>query len=127
MGIGESIREVRKARGMTQAQLGKACGMPDSQVRKYESGTIEPKLETLLRIATALDCTLPDLLGEVQTFDTGADFDKTWNEAAQKNRGGDDPDREQLLHNYDRLNDDGKKKVVEYSDDIAKIMKYKKE
>ena len=54
MTIGERIRAERRAKGMTQHSLAKACGTYASAIRKYESGKITPKTETLLKIAEAI-------------------------------------------------------------------------
>lgn len=57
MTVGETIRKVRKEKGMTQKQLGDACIPPiaESNIRKYELDKQNPKLETLLRISKALN------------------------------------------------------------------------
>lgn len=55
MTTGELIRQARKNAGLTQKQLGERCGMADSAIRKYESGRITPKAETLKRIAAGLN------------------------------------------------------------------------
>ena len=55
MMIGERIRAIRKQKGMTQKQIADKCGMADSAIRKYESGVVTPKIETLQRIAEALE------------------------------------------------------------------------
>ncbi len=63
MTVGERIRTIRKNQGLTQKQLGEKSGMADSAIRKYESGSQNPKVETLQRIAAALNVSLGDLLG----------------------------------------------------------------
>lgn len=55
MGTGERIRSARKKMGMTQKQLGQACGIDEANIRKYETDRQNPKLETLQKIADALD------------------------------------------------------------------------
>lgn len=52
--IGEQIKRFRKEHGLTQKQLADACGMVDSAIRKYESGSVRPKMATVFRIAKAL-------------------------------------------------------------------------
>lgn len=65
-GIGERIKKARKEQGLTQAQLGARCGgMADSAIRRYESGRGNPTLETLQRIADALDVPVGELLGTI--------------------------------------------------------------
>lgn len=51
---GEKIKELRLENHLTQKQLGEKCGMYESQIRKYETGSVNPKFETLQKIATAL-------------------------------------------------------------------------
>lgn len=55
MTIGERIYYCRLEKKMTQKQLAEKAGMADSAIRKYESGRITPKFETLNRIAAALE------------------------------------------------------------------------
>lgn len=63
MPTGSRIKKIRKQKGLTQKQLGEKCGMYESQIRKYENGNANPKIETLQKIADALDCSLIALLG----------------------------------------------------------------
>lgn len=51
---GEKIKQARLNSHMTQKQLAEKCGMADSAIRKYESGKVIPKVETLQKIANAL-------------------------------------------------------------------------
>lgn len=55
MTVGENIRKLRKERGLTQKQLGELCGIKEANVRKYELDKANPKIETIERIAQALD------------------------------------------------------------------------
>ena len=48
----------RARRGLTQAELAALCGTTQSAVARLERGTRPPRLDTLLRIANALDCEL---------------------------------------------------------------------
>lgn len=70
MTVGERIKLIRKEKGMTQKQVADRCGMADSAIRKYESGQVTPKQDTLQRIANALGVHLLDLIG------IGEDLDK---------------------------------------------------
>jgi len=55
MAVGENIRRIRKARGLTQKELGKLCGIAEPNIRKYELNKANPKYETLKKIADALN------------------------------------------------------------------------
>lgn len=69
MGIGSRIRELRKAKGLTQKQLGERCGMADSAIRFYESGRGNPTHKTIERIANALGVHILDLVGIGEELD----------------------------------------------------------
>ena len=48
----------RARRGLTQTELAVLCGTTQSAVARLERGARPPRLDTLLRIANALDCEL---------------------------------------------------------------------
>ena len=62
--LGAAVRARREARGLTQAELGKALGVTFQQVQKYERGTNRIAAATLAKIADALDTPASDLMGE---------------------------------------------------------------
>jgi ribosome-binding protein aMBF1 (putative translation factor) len=45
MALGERIREVRKERGWSQADLGKRIGTDSQYVSRYETGRITPSVD----------------------------------------------------------------------------------
>lgn len=63
MTLPENIKRIRKEKGLTQKKLGELCGIDEANIRKYESGKQNPKIETIERIAIALDCSSYDLRG----------------------------------------------------------------
>ena len=62
---GDMIRKYRTEKGLTQKKLGELCGIADSNIRKYESGNQNPKIETLQKIADALDIPVNRLLAGI--------------------------------------------------------------
>lgn len=48
---GELIREIRKARGISQAELARSAGLTRSVVNAYEHGRRQPGVDALARIA----------------------------------------------------------------------------
>jgi transcriptional regulator with XRE-family HTH domain len=52
--VGQQIREARKAKGMTQKELGALMGLSESVVNKYEAGKQNLSLETVQKVALAL-------------------------------------------------------------------------
>lgn len=61
MGIGKNIKQIRLKNKLTQKQLGEKCGMADSAIRRYELEKAKPKIETLQKIANALNVSITDL------------------------------------------------------------------
>ena len=56
--IAEQVIEQRKARGLSQKELAELTGTTQSAIARLESGGRPPRIDTLLRIAEALDCEL---------------------------------------------------------------------
>jgi transcriptional regulator with XRE-family HTH domain len=63
MNISERIKAARKECLLTQEDLAKKAGISIMSTRRYESGERSPNLDTLERIATALDVPIERLLG----------------------------------------------------------------
>lgn len=61
MTIGERIKAARKAVKMTQAQLAESSNISLSSIRRYESGTSNPTLDILIRMADGLDVRIGEL------------------------------------------------------------------
>ena len=56
--IAEQVTQQRKARGLSQKELAELTGTTQSAIARLESGGRPPRIDTLLRIAEALDCEL---------------------------------------------------------------------
>lgn len=59
--VGTKIREIRLSQGMTQKELGEKAGIAEPTIRRYELGKLNPKLETVKKIACALNVSWEDL------------------------------------------------------------------
>lgn len=70
--IGSKIRLYRKYRGLTQKELGDACGLNESTIRNYELGNRYPDKQTLTQIADTLHIDVFSLLDPDPTDPTGA-------------------------------------------------------
>jgi len=72
MTLGEKVRSLREARGLSQLELGRGLGHNYGQYAgKIERGeTKNPTASTLRAIARTLDCTVSYLLGEEVTSET---------------------------------------------------------
>lgn len=141
MTVGERIKAARKAKGLTQKELGEACGIAESTIRRYELGKLNPKYETLQKIAEPLGVNFLDLVLR----------ENFWEEILQEDQEAEEEHSRQLYWNridsvyfnlapisgvefakvfcrsFPQLNDQGQKKVQAYLEDTAKIAEYHKE
>lgn len=58
--IGKKIKKIRESLGKTQEELAKATGMKRPNIARIESGKHEPSLETLKKLADALNLSIAD-------------------------------------------------------------------
>jgi transcriptional regulator with XRE-family HTH domain len=56
--LGAAVVEQRVARGLSQKELAALCGTSQPAIARLESGAQAPRVDTLRRIAHALDCEL---------------------------------------------------------------------
>ena len=56
--IAEKVAERRQEQGMSQRELAELVGTTQSAIARLERGGRPPRIDTLLRIADALDCEL---------------------------------------------------------------------
>lgn len=148
MTIGERIKKTRKEKGMTQKQVAEQCGMADSAIRKYESGSQKPKLETLCKIAAALGVSPSFLAGLDPLVDTPENrkvvdegfisFGKAMEEISAwkgpkqtaesiSSYFTEPSDEDYLLMAFDELNDKGKRIAIERVEELGKIPEYREE
>nr|DAZ18289.1 MAG TPA: helix-turn-helix domain protein [Caudoviricetes sp.] len=67
MTVGENIKKIREKKGMTQKELADKCNIIYQTIGKYERDLLNPKYETLQKIATALDISYFELLDISET------------------------------------------------------------
>lgn len=103
MGIGRRIKSRREDLKLTQAELANKVGVTPSSITNYESDTSHPKEAILYKLFESLKCDANYLFQD-----------------EMKNYGGiDDPDKQRLINNYDKLNLVGRQKLVDYSADLV--------
>jgi predicted transcriptional regulator len=56
--IADRVAERRGAMGLSQRELAELCGTTQSAIARLERGGRPPRIDTLLRIAEALECDL---------------------------------------------------------------------
>ena len=69
--VGRRIQAVRKARGLTQAELSQMVDLSTKYISNVECGFKTPKLNTFVSIANALQCDANLLLADVLNVTTG--------------------------------------------------------
>lgn len=137
MTIGEKIRQLRKTRKLTQKQLGELSGIAEPTIRRYELGKLNPKRETLYKIAKALGVHPVEL--SVEIFDsallallkTNYPSDDEFRDAFLSKKVAfarleDDTDQ-RLIQFYDMLNDRGRNEAVGYIFDLTQQAEYLKD
>ena len=62
--VGERIKAARTQRGLSQKKLGKLLGIDRHEISVWEHSRGIPTIESVRRIARALDCDMVELVGE---------------------------------------------------------------
>lgn len=61
--LAANVRALRETRGATQSQMAKAAGLPRPTWANLETGAANPTLSVLMKVASALQVTLEELVG----------------------------------------------------------------
>ena len=116
MTIGEKIKKARTDAKMTQKELAEKCGMADSAIRKYESGKVTPKLDTIAKIARAMGLYAGDLVDAGQWGQVQPGEDSETASAAES----------QLIYHFRTLNDNGQTVAVERVQELTQRPAYQR-
>lgn len=121
---GDMIRKCRTEKGLTQKKLGELCGIADSNIRKYESGNQNPKIETLQKIADALDIPVNRLLaGKIISRD---ELKEKLSEYGLTHLVPDTEEERTVLENCKKPNETGKKEAAKRVEELTHLEKYTK-
>lgn len=121
--IGVKIKELRLRNGLTQKQLGEKCGIAEPTIRKYELGKLNPKIETIGKIAAALNVSVADIMGWSQ-------FDEMYPNLGEEVKLIETVENEYgkgsgtLLDLFSKLNAQGKRKAIDSLSDLTMIKRY---
>ena len=74
--IAAQVTERRLALGLSQVELARLCSTSQSAIARLENGGRPPRIDTLLRLAEALDCDLAVELRPRDTNSTGTGPDR---------------------------------------------------
>lgn len=64
MAFAQRLAALRKEKGLTQQQLAERVGLHQTQIHRYESGSSEPSMDALRRLALALGTSTDALVFE---------------------------------------------------------------
>ena len=125
---GEMIRKYRIEKGMTQKKLGELCGIADSNIRKYETGKQTPKINTLQRIADALEVSIYNLMEFDEDYSV-SDKKRMIKYLRQLESGINTIEMSDFIMTglMYQLNDKGQEKAIEQVELLTKIPEYRKE
>jgi len=73
MALGQAVRDLRSARGVSQEDLAHLSGMHRTYLGGIERGTRNPSFTNLARLADALEVRPSELLALAETLDERAD------------------------------------------------------
>ena len=74
--LGQAVRSMRRARGMTQTELSAAAGVSRPQISTIESGRANPTMATVMRLLRSLDCSLTVVPANPEQFSLSAHLAK---------------------------------------------------
>lgn len=113
MTTGQRIQRARKKAGLSQRQLGEKLGLSASMIGQWENDLRNPKVETLQRIAKALNTHIFDLTGIGQMLD---EFNGII-EYTVEEKDGSPPSPETLAEIEEFLSRDPREAYDDFSDD----------
>jgi len=171
MGIGASLKKIRKGKGYSAKEFAEKIKIPYSTYSNYENNNREPSLENLQKICGALDIMLDELMGDypfrnnkakeireslglsakefseeigvpeylyvrketgelpflTEESDKICDLAGLPHSAMLNSPIFENQNKEKdLLHHFNRLNDDGQDEAVKSVKILAKVPEYKK-
>ncbi len=65
------LKELREEKGLTQEALGELVGLTKANISKYESGKLEPNIDTINYLANYFNVSTDYLLGRTDNRTTG--------------------------------------------------------
>ena len=141
MNIGKQIKKYRIKANLSQRELGIKLGVSQQQIAQYESGTRVPKIENIQRIALALNVPIAEIwsypeyqegiwheIAILQYIDDLMKKDpekgiETYQQHLERRVLFSD-DIQELLRNYDALNEAGKTEAKKRISELTEIPRY---
>ena len=119
MSVGDKIKELRMLSGMSQEELGRRIGVQRAAINKYEKGTVTNiPLNAIERIASVFDVSPTYIVGWSEDGCNPLAAEVKVIHGMQKFFG---KDSVELVETYLSLSNVGKRKLLQYADDMSKI------
>jgi XRE family transcriptional regulator, master regulator for biofilm formation len=74
--VGKRIKEIRQERGLSVRALARKLETDHSYLSKVENGKVTPSLETLVKIADALQCNVSDFFEDENKIEADEELKK---------------------------------------------------
>lgn len=113
MHTGKVIKYLRNQNNMTQEQLAQILGVKKSSIQKYENGKIQNLKQVMLQ----------NLCKTFHTSPYAFVFPDAWAKLHTRNKSGSMMDPKTMI-TFFNLSDEGRKKVLDYINDISEIRRY---
>ena len=114
----ELLKQTRLSKGLSQKEVSEKLGVAKSTYSMYESGTREPNIQTILKLAELLSIPVSDLLIDNNTYDVY----KTGNHKSEIVI--DLTDRAKYIDCYDNMNNFGKAEALKRVQEMTEFKKY---
>lgn len=109
MDIGKNLKNMRKINGLSQVELAEKTGLRQSTISCIEKGTNKPAIETIMLLASAMDCSVSEIIGDSRKPEISIN-------AKEK----------ELLSIFDQFNSIGKQRAIETLMLMTNLPEYKK-
>lgn len=123
MTIGEQIRKARIRAGLTQGELAQKLGISYQSIGQWERSQRNPKLDTIRKIAEALDVSMNDLFEIPKNFPGLIDP-----EYMEEEQNIVDVNalyrKEKIMEYFSMLNSDGQEKALERLEELTELPRY---
>lgn len=137
MEVWQNIRNLRKAKKMTQQELADRIGKGKSTVQKYELGITCPPLDVIRKICIVLDCNFHDIVQSEPPLQSTEESRRRVEELMGKEPGfldGNAPTEQSETEKrvqrvraaFDSMSQDGQEEATRRVEELARLPEYQK-
>ena len=124
--LGQRIKFFREQLGLTQQQLAEKADISSKAIGRYENGNRVPSVKIAEGIATALGISVNELLyPDSLRVNVPIDIFNLNLEELQAKLDIRSDKISGIIKDFDKLNDSGQQKLIEYAKDLTRIPEYK--